>query len=342
MSLSRRSFMRAGGLVLVGTLLDSSIGWAAGPATVIRRRRLWSMGGWNYLEVEAESASASESALRQAVQAIRGVDQTYSVFDARTALARLNTSARSVIPVDHPEMVGAIARSLELAAITGGAFDPTVESLMHQFGYRDPGVRPHHSSTPDASYRAIECDVRRAVVYREDPSLALDSGGWAKGMAADRAARAALAAGAVRAQINCGFDIVRPGRGTWECLIRNPYGSPTDIAVRCRHRYPAVATSANTETLRRRPDGTTYGHLMDPRSGQPAASDLASVTVFADDGFTADALASALFVMGRAEATRWLASRDDLGAVLIPQDWSGETGALLVFGRIVCMEGGGT
>ncbi|GAB4322150.1 MAG: hypothetical protein Kow0074_13500 [Candidatus Zixiibacteriota bacterium] len=295
------------------------------------------MGGWNYLDVEAETAGIADESLQRAVDAIRRVDQTYSVFSPQTALGRLNASGQRVAPVDDPQMIRAIQRSLDLAGQTGGAFDPTVESLMREFGFRSHGPAPRLNLPTLPRHQSIECDLRGGTVYREDPRLALDSGGWAKGMAADLAAEAALECGATVAQVNCGYDIVRRGRGHWECLIRHPYGAVTDIAVRCRHRYPAVATSANTETMRRRPDGTLYGHLMDPRTAQPAVSDLASATVFAADGFRADAFASALFVMGKDDASSWLRAHDDVGAVLIPRGWNNDVNQLLVFGDVECL-----
>ncbi|MBD3297287.1 MAG: hypothetical protein GF341_01425, partial [candidate division Zixibacteria bacterium] len=188
------------------------------------------------------------------------------------------------------------------------------------------------NATPD--FRLISCDHNDGIIQRDHRRLALDSGGWAKGLAADQAVAAALGAGARSAQVNCGFDIVRHGESAWECLIRHPRRSFRDVAVRCRHHYRAVATSANTETWRAGSNAHRYGHLMDPRTGAPAQSDLDSVTVFADDGFMADALASALFVMGQDDAIRWLRLHPDVGAVLIPTEWNDEIGTLQVFGRI--------
>lgn len=299
------------------------------------------MGGWNRLSVEADSAATAAIALEAIIASIRSIDQTVSVFDPRTALARANWSASTSIPIDSPMLLDAIAASLEIASATNGLFDPTVEPLMRHWGFRDDPSqevrRPKLPTQRDCDYRSIGCDRRDARLLRESTCIQLDPGGWAKGLAAQRAAVSALGVGAVRATVNCGGDIYwadRVSDAIRECAIRDPLRGRSELAVRVRHRFAAAATSGNVESFRHTVDGACIGHLMDPRTSHTAATDLQSVTVFGEDGLAADATASALFVMGSQDALKWLRMNPRYAAVLINHSWPAEN-AISVVG---CLE----
>lgn len=286
------------------------------------------MGGWNHLSVQAESDPAARTALDSMVTAIREIDRTFSVFDPLSALSQMNTTGALSIPVDSPLLLDAIDASLEHARAFAGVFDPTVEPLMRRWGFRDDPrvayVPPRHPSIRDWDYRMIVCDRANARIVREAATITLDPGGWAKGLAAERATLAAVRTGAVSAQANCGGDIYWTDNGPGvkrECAIRDPLRGRTDCAVRVRHQFRTVATSANVETFRLTPSGEQIGHLMDPRTGEPAHTGLLSISVFGDDGLAVDAASSALFVMGKCEASRWLSANPQYAAVMIDNRW---------------------
>jgi thiamine biosynthesis lipoprotein ApbE len=82
-----------------------------------------------------------------------------------------------------------------------------------------------------------------------------------------------------------------------------------------------TAHDLSRETVRLTATGETIGHLMDPRKGEPAHTDLLSVSVFGDNGLAVDAASSALFVMGKCEASRWLFANPLYAAVMIDNRW---------------------
>ncbi len=337
---SRRQFLSAG-LVAAGALLVPAILRAAEPPGVVSLRKdFWAMGGWSYLDVSGETRGAAEAGIKAMVESIRAIDRVFSVFDSRTPLSRLNSDSSCRAAIDDPLLLSALAASLCCARDFDGVFDPTVEPLMRRWGFRDSGAMTDQAASRTArdwDYRMIECDLVNARVTKESCSIQLDSGGWAKGLAAECSARAAMKSGASSAQANCGGDIFRMDRSgppQWECAIRDPLGTRTDCAVRVRHRFPTVATSGNYETFRSSASGQLVGHLMDPRTGRPAATDLLSVSVFGHDGLAVDAASSALFVMGRNEAGRWLAANPTFAAVLIDQRWPRLAEGLLVIGDL--------
>jgi thiamine biosynthesis lipoprotein len=193
------------------------------------------------------------------------------------------------------------------------------------------------SPNRDWGHRMLSCDPTRSRIIRDSKSLQLDSGGWAKGLAAQRAAHAAIMNGAAVAQVSCGGDIFRAeasGLSYWKCAIRDPSRGRYDIALQVRHRFPTVATSGNTEIYRFSQSGMKIGHLMDPRTGKSAQSDLLSISVFGHDGLSTDAASSALFVMGKNDAIQWLTANPDFGAILIDHSWPRSAEGMTLVGAL--------
>lgn len=331
---SRRRFLQIGAGLVVTSLLDRTIGWAEQlTPTVTERRTVWAMGGWNILEVEAPSGEAAREALSAAVEAVREVDRTFSVFDPRTPLALLNAAATNHIPLENQLLLKGLSESLTWAERTGGAFDPAIESLMAHWGFRE-GAPRHTGSVEPSGFRGVGLDSRCATLLRESAHLEIDPGAWAKGLAAERAVTAALRAGAMQAQANCGCDIYRSAGDAWNCFIRDPEGGPEEVVFSCRSRFRSAATSGNYESHRIAPDGRRIGHLMDPRTGQPAESDIESVTVFGHDGLAVDAVSSALFVMGTCDAVDWLTQHPDFAAVILTKGWRHDATQVCTVGRV--------
>jgi FAD:protein FMN transferase len=154
----------------------------------------------------------------------------------------------------------------------------------------------------------------------------LDPSGLVKGWAVDRGAVLLGAAGARRYLINAGGD-VRAGGGPWRVGIQHPRRRDRIAAV-LELTDGGVATSGTYER---------GGHIVDPRTGQPARGAL-SVTVAGPDLATADAYATAAFVMGEG-GVRWLAAqRGYAGLAILPAD---RVLATAGFGRYVGRRGGG-
>ncbi|HEX9750436.1 MAG TPA: FAD:protein FMN transferase [candidate division Zixibacteria bacterium] len=325
--MTRRRFVALGAMSALGALIPAPLRRLVEIPGDRYSDLLWSMGGWNLIEVRAHTSDGAAAAISVAKDAIRQIDRTFSVFDRRSKLSRINHDRGCHVAIDDQSILNGIAAALRWASASAGAFDPTVEPLMRRWGFRegiDRAVDGNQSSSCD--HRAIELDLARVCLRRETPQLQLDSGGWAKGWAAGLAAQAALRHGAVEALVNCGGDIARAvahGNPEWTCGIRNPAGTRHEIVARVRHIFPAAATSGDYENYRLDDHNRRIGHLMDPRSRRPAITDLFSATVFAHDALAADAMASALFVMGSARATRWLSAHPDFAAVLITDADSG-------------------
>ncbi len=214
------------------------------------------------------------------------------------------------------ELKQTIRRALGYSQLSGGLFQPGVAALVRKWGFNEakPGTMPpdpeelHRLLRSIPRYEEIAWQNGRLISPR--PGWAVDLGGLAKGVAVDRAIKLLRQAGIDNAIINAGGDlraIGSPGRRSWRIGIRNPRG-PGVIAGILIQDDESVFTSGDYERYFEF-QGRRYHHILDPRTGYPAAETM-SVTVIGKDGATADAAATALFVAGPGE---WSAVADSMG-----------------------------
>ncbi len=274
--------------------------------------------------------AAEPDALRSAVEsALAEVDASMSTWRDDSELSRIRAADGPVgVSVDTAHVVQA---ALELAAATGGAFDPTVQPLVELWGFH--GERRATPPTDDelAAARA-QVGWERVTVGWTDGSPWVDGGGTAldlsaiaKGHAVDRVSAALSARGVAHHMVEVGGEVRTAGAGpagVWRVGVDRPEvglapGARLEAVVELTNG--AVATSGNYRNAYDL-EGRRVAHTLDPRTGQPASSNAASATVIAPDCRTADALATALMVLGTdglALVERW---PDVEAMVLVAED----------------------
>jgi thiamine biosynthesis lipoprotein len=255
---------------------------------------------------------------QKAVRALFGEwESALSRFRPESELSRLN--ARSGRPIAVSSLLYDVAASaLAAARITRGAFDPTLLPDLVRLGYDRtfadlPADAPRTRRLPfvGGQWHGIRLDSQRRRILLP-PGAALDVGGIAKGMAVDAALdRLERELGIGTALVDAGGDLavrgLPPGQESWQVAIE---GTTVPVAL----RHGALATSGS---WRRRwlQGGVQRHHLIDPRTGEPAASGLSSVTVAAATCRQAEVGATAVFVLGATEGTALL-ERHDLAGLL--------------------------
>jgi thiamine biosynthesis lipoprotein len=208
-------------------------------------------------------------------------------------------------------------------AATEGKFDPTIGAALRAAGYDRsfvPGQldRPEPGSTPPPA-RFADLSIHEATRSVQRPlHVHVDFGGFLKGRTVDRAAAllpspAMLDAGGDAALIGAGSD----GAG-WIVEIEDP-DAENAVLLTVRVADRAVATSA-ANRRRWRLGQTMAHHLIDPRTGEPARSDLAQVTIVAPTVERADVVAKVAFMRGARDAVAWLSSCNDVAAVLVERN----------------------
>jgi thiamine biosynthesis lipoprotein len=257
-------------------------------------------------------ADATDGALAGAEDELRRLEGLLSRFRQESELSRLNRDGAIDAGAD-------LLRVVELAVAartyTRGRFDPTVHDALVAAGYDRTFDDVPRADATDARPPVAAGGGVRVVGSRIelDPGVRIDLGGIGKGYAAERAADLLGVAGPCL--VNAGGDIATRG-GSWRVGVDTPDGTITlDI------RDAAVATSGTDRRSWRRA-GRTLHHLIDPRTGAPATSDILRVTVVAPDAVAAEVAATSLFLSGARAAA---AEADDAQLPTVIVDTDGRT-----------------
>lgn len=209
-------------------------------------------------------------------------------------------------PVPIPTELAEVAQiATEVARATDGAFDCTWAALEDQWRFETAGFRVPSSDAVAAAracvdYRELVLDRETGTLFLGRPGMRIGLGGVAKAYIAERAAQVAVAEGVDDVLVDAGGDLVARGRNgdrPWMAGIRDARSAGRLLAT-IQLRDQAIATSGDYEHFLD-VDGHRYHHLLDPRTGYPATHSR-SATVVAPSGALADALATALFVLGPA------------------------------------------
>ncbi len=270
--------------------------------------------------------------LRAAFGALEAVDRAMAREDG-TPLWALNRAGGG--PLD-PAVAEVVTASLAWARRTDGAFDPTVAPLIDLW---DVLAGPHPPPSDEQIAVALGRVGWERVRFVPGPpqrvaldGTALDLGAIAKGYALDRAAAALRAAGAADFIVNAGGDLVvagSKGDRPWRVGIQHPRAPDRFLRV-VEPRPGALVTSGDYERFYEW-EGERIHHILDPRTGRPAPG-CRSVTVWAARAIDADALATAVFVLGP-DAGLSLLERT-AGAEGLVVDAAGRVRETVGFGRV--------
>jgi len=249
-----------------------------------------------------EVTSPSCEALKIAFDELKRVEDLLSKYNPESEVAKLNKFGNIKA---SPETFYLIKRAVDFCRMSGGAFDITVGPLMDLWGFTDKHYRlPQEEEIRKAlklvgSDKIILHDFNNVVEFKTR-GVKIDLGGIAKGYALDCAVNKLKASGVPSCLLNAGGQVRALGYKfcqPWAIAVKNPQsaGIAEKIAL-----FPdeSCATSGDYEQYFIK-EGRRYAHILDPRTGYPANSGIASVTVVASDGLTADALSTAIFVLGK-------------------------------------------
>ena len=259
------------------------------------------MGTALALAVSAPTRNVALDASEAAVRAVEAADRLLSTWRDDTPLARLNKAQPGAGKPVTPELFHLLKNLFEWSESTGRAFDPTVAPLVRAWGLRSGGRIPGASELLDARRATgpslFTFDESSLRISRRDALAGIDEGAWGKGWALDRAAEVARAAGATDVVLDLGGQVLASGAES-KIAIAHPRDRTRTVAT-LRLKDASASTSGNSERGLV-VNGRCVGHLLDPRTGEPAP-DFGSVTVVAPDGLTADVLSTAFFVLGPEE-----------------------------------------
>ena len=246
----------------------------------------------------------AQADVRTAVQAaVDDVVRQMSDWDAGSDLSRFNAAPAGWIEVP-PGLMQVVQAGLALAESTGGAFDPTLGRLVRLWGFGPSGPAaeaPGEAALAGAvaGWRRLDLDTAGGRI-RQPGGLALDLSGIAKGHGVDRAAMALEGLGVRDYLVEIGGELrgagVKGSGEPWFVEIEAPPGGGMEPVLVALHGL-SIATSGEWRA-RARHGGRSYGHTLDPASRRPLTNGVEQVSVLHAECMLADALCTALAVMG--------------------------------------------
>ncbi|MDA3910820.1 MAG: FAD:protein FMN transferase [Bacteroidales bacterium] len=267
-------------------------------------RTLKLMGSKFSIAVVCNDSAEAEKFISLAVAEIQRIEKIISSWDSDSETQKINQNA-GIKPVKvSNELFNLIQRSLYLSQITDGAFDITIGSMNKVWTFDGSMTSmPSETKIKDAvslvNYENIRLNEAESTVFLTEKGMKLTFGALGKGYAADKAKDLLINEGASGGIINASGDMNTWGKqadgSDWTVAITNPWNK--------EHAYgtfnisgEAVVTSGDYEKQVEF-NGKKFSHIIDPKTGYPAQG-ITSVTVFSPKAELADALATAIFIMG--------------------------------------------
>lgn len=284
------------------------------------------MGSSFEVRVPASTPGAVDLACR-ALDLIDDLEAQLTVYRDDSEVSRLNATAHLGPVRVEARLFGLLQEAVELSRQTGGAYDVTSGALSEAWGFvKGPKRVPDPETLAEARARTgwqhLRLDPEQRTIAFDREGIRINLGSIGKGYAIDRVVEVIRAYwwptnGLVHGGRSSLYAIGSPpGRfgSRWEVSLYNPFQPESPLGVFfLRNRAMGTSGAAFQQFAA---GGRSYGHLIDPRTGEPADGP-ASVTVLAPTAALADALSTAFYLLGPAASARYVAEHPEIGAVFV-------------------------
>lgn len=312
--------LRLGVTITVAFVLLSCSGTSSEPISETK----YALGTFITVRIYDRVSASVFAPVFDRVQEIERKMSTNEANYAETDLLRVNRAA-GVEPVPvSAETALVIERALHYAALSHGAFDPSIGPLVRLWDIGGDNERVPTAAEIDVvramiDYRLVQL-LPQQQIFLPTAGMALDVGGIAKGYAADEARRVLAERGVKHALLDFGGNIIamgsRPGGSPWRIGIQHP--------EQVRDSYLGIVQVIDETVVTSGPyeryflaEGVRYHHIFDAATGYPANQGLVSTTIITSNSTTADALSTAVYVLGLARGAALIDSLPGVEAILV-------------------------
>ena len=262
---------------------------------------------------------------------LKGLDATFSTYQKSSELMNFNQSAINQPVSVSPDMLKVMTIAMQVYQQSDGAFDPTVGPLVNLWGFGPNYTDQVIPQAQDITHHLLSVGLNNLLLNQQagtatrQSDIQLDLSAIAKGYAVDAVAELLASSGLVNYLVEVGGELRLSGRKAngqrWKIAIEKPSLEQGNVQQAISVEDMAVATSGDYRNYFEK-NGKRYSHTIDPRTGYPIDHGLASVTVVSQSAVKADALATAMMVMGPEKALRFT-EQNNLAAYLLIKEVDG-------------------
>ena len=292
------------------------------------------MGTSAHIVVLVDRADRAVDLIRVAQSTVDRLERRWSRFLPNSDISRVNASPGRPVQV-HPSTIDVVTQAIDAHRQTSGVFDPTVGGSLCAGGYD----RPFSELAPLLDGRDVSAPSPEEVIVHTTATAitvphgcSLDLGGIGKGAAADITAHVLLEAGADGAMVNLGGDLRASGEapeGGWRVVLDCP-GSSEQRSIWIA--AGAVCTSSITKRQWASLEGRRH-HIVDPASGRPTTSDVATATVIGASATQCEVLATTATAIGVEQGRRLLETHHTSGLLVDSEGHLHDVGEIGAFTR---------
>lgn len=282
------------------------------------------MGTFARFLVVAEDLEQANAAIDEAFEAVFAVDELMSDYDPNSMLSQVNQQAYEKAVTLDVELFEVLASAKAYSCLSDGAFDVTVGPVVQlwrkaKIENTAPSTEALAKAKESVGYEHLILDSENQTVRFAKEGMALDLGGIAKGYAIDKAIEIFQAAGLKGAMVDIGGDLRCFGKPAhnkqhWLIGLQDPK-KEEDILLTLKMDDMAVATSGDYRRFVMI-GNEKHSHIIDPATAD-SAQDLSSVTIIASTAMAADALATAVTVLGNEKGLELIETIENTEAILI-------------------------
>lgn len=285
----------------------------AAETTTLRGRAMGTT--WEVQLVGSPPDGTQRADLQNGIAAeLERLEAIFSTYRSNSEIARFNLAPTGNWIAVAPELAATAAQAAQLSERTAGAFDATVAPLLKLWGFgpvRRTGGAPTAAEIAAAraqvGWRGLEARESPPALRKREGPRTLELSSVAKGYAADALSAWLVLRNRPAHRVQLGGDLKVSGNGPagtgWSLGIETAAAGPAGLAATLRLSEGGLSTSGNyrnTTVL----GGKSFGHILDPRTGRPAESDLLAVSVVAPTAAESSGWATALFVLGPEDGMR--------------------------------------
>ncbi len=309
---------------LIYLIFFFSVGCDSQNVKLIKETRFL-MGTLFDITVSHPDVEQARTAIDKAFDEIQRIERLTSNFSSKSEITKINQNAgKQAYPVSS-ELYTLLQKSIRYSRLANGTFDVTIGAIRDLWKFENEiGTVPEPETIirllPLVDFRNISLEENEQVRLKIK-GMKLDLGAVAKGYAVDRGIDVLKKYNIYNAILNGGGDLKSIGEKSpgvpWKIGVRHPR-KPSDIIASLDGKNNAIATSGDYQKYFVK-DGIRYHHILDPATGMQAQG-LRSVTIIAKEAMFADAMATAVFVMGAEQGMKFIESQSQLEGVIITED----------------------